>query len=171
MTFPEITGLRDFWACQTGRAPIAAMTQGERVLLCLLGIGIEQGLMQLHRERPEFEAFCAWVEGEAGEPDPVEVARYNAWREGAPVPPEAQARLDSVKAMPDVLDAGDLGHWDEQGYVVLRSAISREQAEAAAAVLWNHIAARPNDPESWYNPKAKGLWVPLYHAPELAVAR
>jgi hypothetical protein len=171
VTFPEISGLRDFWARQTGRASMAAMTQAERVLLCLLGIGIEQGLIQLHRERPEFEAFCDWVVGEAGLPDPVEVARYNAWREGAPVAPEARARLDALAAMPNVLDAADRAQWEEHGYVVLRSAISRAEAEAAAAVLWQHIAASPDDPESWYNPKAKGLWVPLYHASELEVAR
>jgi hypothetical protein len=170
MSFPEITGLREFWARQTGRAPMLAMTQAERVLLCLLGIGIEQGLMLLHRERPEFEAFCDWVVGEAGPPDPVEVARYNAWQAGAPCPAEAAARLAALTEMPDVLVAADLAHWDAQGYIVLRGAITREQADAAAVVLWNHVAASPDDPESWYNPKAKGLWVPLYHAPELAVA-
>ena len=171
MPFPQITGLRGFWAQQTGRAPPAPLRQAERVLLCLLGIGIEQGLMQLQRERQEFEAFCDWVAGEAGLPDPVEVAHFNAWREGAPVPPEARARLDALARMPEVLSVADLAHWEEHGYVVLRAAISRAEADAAAAVLWRHIAASPNDPESWYNPKAKGLWIPLYHAPELAVAR
>jgi Phytanoyl-CoA dioxygenase (PhyH) len=171
VSFPEITGLRDFWARQTGRAPMLPMTQAERVLLCLLGIGIEQGLIYLHRERPEFEAFCDWVLGQAGPPDPVEVARFNAWQSGAPCSPEAAARLAALAAMPAVLDAADLAQWDAHGFVVLRSAISRAEANAAAAVLWNHIEARPDDPESWYNPKAKGLWVPLYHAPELAVAR
>lgn len=171
MALSEITGLRAFWARQTGRAPLLPMSQAERVLLCLLGIGIEQGLIQLQRERQEFGAFCDWVVGEAGSPDPVEVARYNAWREGTSIPPEAQARLDALTAMPDVLSDADLEHWEEYGYVVLRAAITREQAEAAAAVLWGQIAASQDDPESWYNPKAKGLWVPLYHAPELAVAR
>jgi hypothetical protein len=171
VALPEIIGLREFWARQTGRAPMAAMTQAERVLLCLLGIGIEQGLMRLYREREAFDGFCDWVRGEAGEPDPVEVDRYNAWRVGASCPPEAAARLAVVDAMPDVLDAADLAQWDEHGYVVLSAAISREQAEAAAAVLWNHIAASPDDPESWYGPQARGLWVPLYHGPELAVSR
>ncbi len=169
--FPEITGLHAFWAQQTGRAPLEPMTQAERVLLCLLGIGIEQGLMRLHREREEFDAFCAWVVSEAGLPDPVDVARYNAWRDGAPIPPQAQARLDALAVLPEVFDAAALTHWDEHGYVVLRSAITRAKAAAAEAVLWNHIAARRDDPESWYNAKARGLWVPLYHAPELAVAR
>ena len=171
MAFPEITGLRDFWARQTGRVPAATMTQADRVLLCVLGIGIEQGLMQLQRERPEFEAFCDWIKGEAGLPDPVEVARYHAWLEGAPVPPEAQGRLDALAQMPDALSAADLAHWQQHGYIVLRAAISRAEADAAADVLWRHIEASPDDPESWYNPAAMGLWIPLYHAPELAVAR
>jgi hypothetical protein len=171
VAFPEITGLREFWACQTGRAPMLPMSQAERVLLCLLGIGIEQGLIYLHNVRPEFGAFCDWVVSEAGELDPVEVARYNACRAGEPVPPEAAARLAALAAIPDVLEAADLAQWDAHGFVVLRSAISRAEADAAAAVLWQHIEASPHDPESWYNPKAKGLWVPLYHAPELTVAR
>ena len=171
MTLPGIAGLQDFWARQTGRAPLTQFTQADRVLLCLLGIGIEQGLIHLQRERPEFDAFCQWVEGEAGPPDPVEVARYNAWREGAPVPAAAQTKLDAIAAMPDVLSAADLAHWREHGYVVLRAAITRAEADAAADVLWRHIAASPDGPESWYNTAAKGLWIPLYHAPELAVAR
>ena len=171
MTFPEIAGLQDFWARQTGRAPPAPLSQADRVLLCLLGIGIEQGLMQLQRERQEFDEFCDWVEHEAGLPDPVDVARYYAWQRGQPLPPEAQVRFDAVAQMPDVLDGADLAQWDAQGYVVLRAAISRDQADAAAAVLWRHIAASADDPETWYNPAAKGLWIPLYHAPELAVAR
>lgn len=170
-TFPEIAGLREFWARQTGRAPVRPISQAERVLLCVLGIGIEQGLIYLHNERPEFAAFCDWVAGEAGQPDPVEVARCNAWQAAAEVPPEAQARLDALKDMLDVLSPADLTHWEQNGYVVLRSAISRAEANAAAAVLLGHIEASLDDPESWYNPKAKGLWVPLYHAPELAVAR
>ncbi len=171
MAFPEITGLREFWASQTGRAPPAPLAHQDRALLCLLGIGIEQGLMQLQRERQEFAEFCDWVEHGAGLPDPVAVARYNAWRQGAPVPPEAQVRLDALAQMPDVLDGADLAHWRENGYVVLGTAITRDEADAAADVLWRHIAASPDDPETWYNPAAKGLWVPLYHAPELAVAR
>ena len=171
MPFPQITGLREFWAQQTGRAPLAPMTHDEQVLLCLLGVGIEQTLMLLHRERPEFDGFCHWVACEAGAPDPVEVARYNSWCAGESCPPEAAARYAALAAMPAVLDDTDLRHWDDHGYVVLRAAISREAASAAAAVLWDYVVASPADPESWYNPKARGLWIPLYHAPELAAAR
>ena len=69
-----------------------------------------------------------------------------------------------------LLGNADLAQWREHGYVVLRAAISRAEADAAADVLWQHIEASPDDPESWYNPAAKGLWIPLYHEPLFLVS-
>ncbi|MCW3836147.1 phytanoyl-CoA dioxygenase family protein [Sphingomonas canadensis] len=168
---PDIYGLEDFWARNTGRARPAPMSMADRVLLCVLGLGIEQGLMHLNRNRPDWDAFTAWVLDEAGPPDPLAVRRYHAWLFEQPEPKSVRAALKKVEDAPDAIDAAGLAHWQEHGYVIVREAIPRAAAEAAAALLWHRVDARPDDPDSWYNPAARGLWVPLYHAPELAVAR
>lgn len=49
-----------------------------------------------------------------------------------------------------VLSEEDWKFWIENGYVVIKHAISRAQAEKTAAFLWQYEDKDPNDPESWY---------------------
>ena len=49
-----------------------------------------------------------------------------------------------------VLSARDLEFFDENGYVIVRQAVSREQAEETARAMWAFARKDPDDPESWY---------------------
>lgn len=54
---------------------------------------------------------------------------------------------------------------EENGYVVVREVVPKENVEAVVADLWKHTGADPNDPETWYNPeviKPTGM-VEMYH--------
>ena len=42
--------------------------------------------------------------------------------------------------------------WIENGYVVIKQAISREQAAKTASFLWEFEEKDPNDPTTWYAP-------------------
>lgn len=42
--------------------------------------------------------------------------------------------------------------WIENGYVVIKQAISREQAAKTASFLWEFEEKNPNDPATWYAP-------------------
>ena len=42
--------------------------------------------------------------------------------------------------------------WKENGYIVLKNIIPREQAEATANFLWEFEEKDPGDPETWYVP-------------------
>lgn len=47
-------------------------------------------------------------------------------------------------------------HWRENGYVVIKAAVPREQAHRTAAFLWEFEDKDPNDPETWYTaPRAE----------------
>jgi len=47
-------------------------------------------------------------------------------------------------------------HWTSQGYVVVKAAISKEQASATANFLWEFEEKDPADPSTWYTtPRAK----------------
>jgi hypothetical protein len=55
-----------------------------------------------------------------------------------------------------VLSEQDWKFWTENGYVIIKHAISREQSQRTAAFLWQYEDKDPNDPESWYRvPSAK----------------
>lgn len=49
-----------------------------------------------------------------------------------------------------VLTEEDWNFWIQNGYVVIRNAISREQALEAANFLWEFEEKDPNDPGTWY---------------------
>lgn len=141
------------------------------MLLSLLGLGLGQALEQLYREQPDWDQFTGWIAITAGLPDPAEVARYHAALDGAEPPTTVRSRFAEIEAMPPALSAAEMEQWHRDGYVMLRGALSPAEAGAAADVLWRHIAASPDDPESWYAAPAQGLWFPLWQAAELDVAR
>lgn len=170
--FKAIGGFEALWAELSHRAPRQTRhDQNERMLLDALGVGLEQAIQHLGQERPELADFEDWVMNTAGVPDPDTIARYHAWLDGAPLPEEVQARIDAIDAAPPVLDAGDLAHWEREGWVVLRGAISRGEAAAAEALLWQVVDGDPADPASWYGHCGNGIMVQLFQHPALDVAR
>lgn len=55
-----------------------------------------------------------------------------------------------------VLSEEDWKFWIENGYIVIKGAVPREQAEATAAFLWEFDEKDPNDPSTWYQaPRAE----------------
>jgi len=168
----DIRGFETLWAELTFRAPrVVRRDQSERMLIDTLGLGLEQLIQYLGWERPELDAFEDWVIATAGRPDPLTVARYHATLDGGPLPEAVQARLDAIDAMPDVLDADALAQWEREGWVTLRSAISREEAAQVEALLWRLLDADPARPESWYGQDLNGIMVQHFQDPALEIAR
>lgn len=170
--FSAIHGFEDLWAQLSHRAPRQILhDQSERMLLDALGLGLEQAIQHLGQERPELAAFEEWVVATAGPPDPEVIARYHAWLDGAPPPESVQVRIDAIDAAAPVLGADDLAHWEREGWVVLRDAISREEAAAAEALLWQVVGGDPAMPASWYGHRGNGIMVQFFQHPALDVAR
>jgi len=42
--------------------------------------------------------------------------------------------------------------WVDKGYIVIKNAVSREQAQSTADFLWEFDEKDPNNPETWYAP-------------------
>ena len=56
------------------------------------------------------------------------------------------ATSDSIR----VLSIEDWNFWLHNGFVVIKNAVSREQAQKTADFLWEFEEKNPNNPESWY---------------------
>ncbi len=55
-----------------------------------------------------------------------------------------------------VLTGEQWNFWKENGYVVIKRAVSREQAQRTADFLWEFEDKAPNDPNTWYTaPRAE----------------
>lgn len=167
-----IRNFEDLWAQLTHRAPRRVRhDQDERMLFDALGVGLEQAMQYLGRERPDLSAFESWLLATAGPPDPETIARYHAWLDGAPLPEATRARLAAIDAAAPVLDAGDLAHWQREGWVILRGAIDRGEAAAVEALLWRVLDADPAMPSSWYGHELNGIMIQHFQDPALDVAR
>src|SRR6267143_275962 len=51
-----------------------------------------------------------------------------------------------------VLSEEDWQFWIQNGYIVIKNAVSKEQAKATANFLWEFEEKEPTDSETWYAP-------------------
>ncbi len=70
----------------------------------------------------------------------------------------SKKRLNDRSTKKDLrmLSEADWEHWVHEGYVVIREAITPEQAAETAAFLWEFEEKDPDDPATWYTaPRAE----------------
>ncbi|MBS7254674.1 phytanoyl-CoA dioxygenase family protein [Flavobacterium branchiicola] len=93
-----------------------------------LGISMEDVLHFLYFEKPDFETFKIWIN--------------NRKRDTAP---------ETKEVIENVLSEQDLDFWKENGYIVVKNAISKEDCEATQKAIWEYLKMNPNEKETWYN--------------------
>lgn len=142
------------------------------MVLDALGLGLHQTWSHLFGAAPTFEQFEEWVIATAGAPEPLRVTRLQAAVAGRPPPPEVHSWFEAVDASPPVLCAADLACWRENGYVVLKRAISEGACAAAERAIYAHVCASPDSPSSWYQFAGRhGIMVELIQHEALEVVR
>ena len=143
----------------------------EQLVLDALGVGLEQAQRHLMQHVPSFAEFERWIVETSGGVDPEQVERINALVTGAEPPPATRRRLAEIEAMPPVLAAADLAHWHEHGYVILPEAVPEDTWRAGEQAIWEHLGARPDEPDSWQVPLAQGIMSSLFQAAAFTAAR
>ena len=141
----------------------------DRVLLDELGVGLEPAMQQLY-----FASSLAdierWLESaNDGEITDAQIQRVNNaivnFIEGE------KCELDADAALP--LNQQQLAHWDEYGYLIIPSVLSKSESAAARSAIWDFLNMREVDPASWYQSSSqmKKIMVQLFSHPALEVAR
>lgn len=102
---------------------------------------------------------------------PDRIARINAAVAGRDILSQSARALAAVAASEPVLAAADLAFWEQHGYVVLHDAVLPATREAAAQALWEHLGARPDDPEAWYRKHDHGIMVQYFQHPAFDAVR
>jgi len=162
----DVAYLKRYWSQQ-----IAARMGGIRsdttpydllagnVLLAGLRLGVRETLDWLMTAAPSFEEFEAWVLAKnEGTIESARVKRLNGALLGS-----SSFVLESLQAEP-VLSAADLAFWEEQGYVVVKRAVSTDHCLAAAQAILEYAGMDMARPDSWY---ADATWILLAHHPAL----
>ena len=126
-------------------------------LLDLLGIGLLPAYQFLYGQRPDFESFEKWVIDHAdGHIEPETVQRCNALFENR--------NTQQQNTIPDGLTPEDILFWETHGYVIIKNAITPEEAAAGRKAILDHLDMDEHDAVSWYkeNKTMQGIMVPLY---------
>ena len=165
----DLTYLYGYWqrGLHMGDAP-AGSVDLDHTLLSGLRVNILETIRFLHEGTPSYEAFEAWIlERNGGVLDEAALDRLRRALQGERVGSEIGS-LDDVEG----LSESDLRHWDEHGYVVLKRAVTPEQAKAAELAIYEYLSADPDKPDSWYGGKqGHSIWVSLLRHPAFWATR
>jgi ectoine hydroxylase-related dioxygenase (phytanoyl-CoA dioxygenase family) len=91
------------------------------------GVGMEETLRYLYFDRPDFATFKNWIISKKKNALPL------------------QEELDTP-----VLSAEDLAFWDQNGYVIIKEAISKQDCEDTQKAIWDFLQMNPEEKETWY---------------------
>lgn len=133
--------------------------QLDRMVLFVLGVGLEQATAYLYSTAPSFSKFEDWIIETAGMPAQEDVIKFN------------QALLGkndaTVGIIPNVLNKEQLDCWESNGYLILKNAVPKEDCDAVIAALCSCIAVDRDRPETWYNKHSfqQGIMVQLFQHP------
>lgn len=145
----------------------------DNLLLDGLGLPLEETTRYLMQMAPGFAEFENWVLARNnGQLGALQVERLNCVFSNQPYPESVRRQLGEIEAEADVLSAADLAFWDEHGYVILREAIPKAQAQATEDAVWEALGMDRHQAATWYEkPIGKGIMMDFYHHPTLHANR
>lgn len=168
-----IEHLKQFWAQTIDARNGLPITKTERdnqlnnLVLSSLNLPIELTIRYISQNSPSFEEFENWILEQNGGAI-MEIERFNSRFGDQPYSETLQNSLREIEDFEDVLTAEDLAFWEENGYVIVRQAVSSEQARASEAAVWNYLKMKADAPQTWYeNPIGKGIMTEFYRHPTL----
>lgn len=136
----------NFWRRSLRNNPREDSTWNEEIAFFYQkGISIEKLLQYLHFNKPDLPVFLDWIQQ------------------------SAINNTDRQSSSDLVLSAEDLEFWNQNGYVVLKNAISDEDCDATRMAIWDFLQAHPEDSASWYksHPSKYGMMVDFSNHPVL----
>lgn len=163
--------LKYFWSKamleRVGQA--SGKTQAEwntdKILLSGLGLALEETIQHLYINSPTFEEFENWIlEINGGEIDSIQIERLNAALCGENNTGNVKEWLESIENQDSVLSDEDLDFWKENGYVIVRRAISEDDARETEKAVWEYLEMNPKDSDSWYDrTKMQGIMIQAFY--------
>jgi hypothetical protein len=139
----------------------------DNTLICGLRLGLRETMQYLYDVQPSFAQFEQWVlEMNGGTLAPSRIERLNAALSGEL---KTGPSLDPKDC---IFTADEMAFWEENGYVVLHSAVSAESCRVAVEVICRYLKMDLNEPDTWYGgTQGHSIWIPLLHHPALEANR
>ena len=125
-----------------------------------LGVGTEPTIKYLMNSNRTLEKFENWL-FENGNISKMMIEQFNFLIDNE----------DQIDFEPEekVFSKEDLNNWENQGYVILKNAVSKEDCEHTVDFILDQLGADLSDPDTWYKPHPlkQGIMVQLFNAETL----
>lgn len=134
------------------------------LLLSALGLGLEQVMRHLYSTDLDYESFEQWVlEVNNGTLDQDKIDQFNKLVENGSKDVKSDDLVD------EVLSEADIDFWNQNGYIIVRNAIPRDDCENTINAICEFINVARYDNKTWYNshPGRQGIMVQLFQHPAL----
>lgn len=140
------TFITNFWKRNQPNAVTDTATwSDELAFLYKSGISLEAAITYLHLQKPSLEEFENWIEN------------------------NGTSLLTFTEITENPFTNKDLEFWNQNGFIVLKNAISKSACEQTRTAIWTFLNKTPDDVASWYtqHPEQKGLMVNFSNHPTL----
>src|ERR1019366_2381015 len=116
----------------------------DQILLSGLHLALEETMQYLYQSGPSFEEFERWIlDRNNGQVEPERVERINRTIQGLDPTPRQRWVIQEIENAKPALTEEELKFWEEQGYVIVREAVSLEESHAVAEALWLRLGMKP----------------------------
>jgi Phytanoyl-CoA dioxygenase (PhyH) len=131
-------------------------------LLAALGLGLEQTLKYVYNSSGKFEEFEKWILS-------VNNQLLNAEKIKAFNNVIANEDVADNNEKQNILTKSDIDFWRENGYVIIRNAISINDCKATVNLICNFLEIDEHDELTWYKPNEnkQGIMVQLFQDVQL----
>ena len=137
--------------------------QTDVTLLNVLDIGLEQTVKYLYQNAPSFDQFENWIAEVTGGIDQQKAIQFNTLFLNSTVDVKEQNTNGQA------LTPEEHNFWQQNGYLIIRNAVSKTICDQTIQALCNHININRNDSSTWYkeHPDKQGIMVQLFQHPLL----
>jgi hypothetical protein len=134
----------------------------DTTLLSVLGLGLEQTTQYLFQYAPAFDEFESWILSTIGQLDQDKVMQFNA------VFSEETAFNNDLNE-DKLLTVEDQEFWQQNGYLVVRDAVSKVDCDETIQALCDFIGINRYDSNTWYNHHIarQGIMVQFFQHPSI----
>ncbi len=132
-------------------------------MLAALGLGLEQTIKQIYHSTADFNSFEQWVlDINNGRLVQEKIEDFNKSVING-------INVLNISGTSTLLTDAEINFWNENGYLVIRNAVPKEDCEIAVDIICNYIGIKRNDPATWYNehPMKQGIMVQLFQHSQL----
>lgn len=150
----------------------AAEWKLDLIIMNGLGLGMEETIQALFQKSSsrDFETWILQKNNGSISKEKIELVNKKIRAE---LSGENDNSAGENKNIKEVLTKEDLDFWDENGYVIIRNAITEENCKAAEKAVWDFLEMNPAGRQTWYkhHPAQQGIMVQFFQHPALEANR